>query len=72
MTRTEIETKVLRELRYLPLDKLEETLDFVLFLRARVNPSMVTTQRPLGLLKDRATCRIDNDFAITDEELLQS
>jgi antitoxin (DNA-binding transcriptional repressor) of toxin-antitoxin stability system len=31
-----------------------------------------TARRKLGLLADRASCRIHPDFALSDEELLQS
>lgn len=74
MTRTEIETQVLRELHRLPQEKAEEALDFVLFLRSRAQAGEVRPprQRPLGLLKGRAACRIGENFAVTDEELLRS
>jgi hypothetical protein len=43
------------------------------FLRSRIRGETMqqARQRPLGLLKGKATCQIGEDFSITDEELLQ-
>ncbi len=73
MNRAEIETQLMRELRCLPLDKAEELLDFALFLRSRNQYGHPTSskQRPLGLLKGKASCHIADDFSISDEELLR-
>lgn len=73
MTRTALEIQILNELHHLPLEMAEEALDFVMFLRTRVREthSRPLPTRPLGLMKDKATCRIEEDFSITDEELLR-
>lgn len=71
MNRAEVETQLMQELRRLPLDKAKELLDFALFLRSRDQnrqPSS-TKQRPLGILKGKASCHIAEDFSISDESL---
>lgn len=73
MNRIEIETRALHELHALPLEKASEALDFILFLRARSEPHATPVKnRPLGILKDRASCMIAPDFAISDDDLLRS
>jgi len=72
MMRAEIESQVIEELHRLPPEKVEELLDFALFLRSRVKQGTIQTnrQRVLGLLQGKATCVIGEDFSITDEEFL--
>ncbi len=74
MNRADIETQLMQEIRRLPLDKAEELLDFALFLRSRNQDGYKASakQRPLGLLKGKASCHIAEDFSISDEELLRS
>jgi hypothetical protein len=74
MTRVEIENQLLQEMHTLSVEKLEEILDFVLFLKHRLNfkKTPVKPQRPLGLLEGKAKCLIHEDFKITDEEFLNS
>jgi hypothetical protein len=73
MTRIEIENQVVQTLQQLPLEKVQELLDFALFLRTRAQeePPPFPQPRPLGLLQGKATCLIGEDFSITDEELLR-
>jgi hypothetical protein len=71
MIRTALETQFLSELRHLPLEKAQEALDFVLFLRSRIEEQNLPGARPLGLMQGKAFCHISDDFAITDEEFLQ-
>ena len=70
MTRTAIEIQALDELRRLPPEQAQEALDFILFLRARAQPRVAPPVRPLGLMRGQATCRIAEDFTVTDEDLL--
>lgn len=67
MNRTEIEQAVLKEMHSLSLDKVEATLNFVLSLKNKP-----VKKRPLGLLKGKVEFAIDENFKMTDEELLQS
>jgi hypothetical protein len=67
MNRTEIEQAVLKEIHTLPLDKVEETLNFVLSLKRKT-----VKNRPLGLLKGKVEFAIEENFKMTDEEFLQS
>jgi hypothetical protein len=67
MNRTEIEQAVLKEIHTLPLNKVEETLNFVLSLKRRT-----VKNRPLGLLKGKMEFVIEDKFKMTDEEFLQS
>jgi len=67
MNRTEIEQAVLKEIHTLPLDKVEETLNFILSLKNKP-----VKKRPLGLLKGKVGFSIGDDFKMTDEELLNS
>jgi len=67
MNRTEIEQAVLKEMHFLPLDKVEATLNFVLSLKNKP-----VKKRPLGLLKGKVEFAIDENFKMTDEEFLQS
>lgn len=67
MTRTEIEQAVIKEIHTLPLNKVEETLNFVLSLK-----KLTPKKRPLGLLKGKVNFAIADDFKISDEEFLQS
>lgn len=74
MTRVEIENQLSQEMRTLSSERLEEILDFVLFLKHSFNfkQTPVKPQRPLGLLEGKAKCHIHEDFKITDEEFLRS
>lgn len=74
MTKAETEIRVMQELHDLPLEKVQELLDFALFLHSRLQTEDKSQQsrRPLGLLKGKAECRIGEDFSVTDEELLNS
>jgi hypothetical protein len=74
MTKAEIENQVVQELHDLPVEKVREVLDFVLFLHSRLQKTdeIQTPRRPLGLLKGKAECRIGEDFSVTDEEFLAS
>jgi hypothetical protein len=67
MNRTEIEQAVLNEIHTLPLNKVEETLNFVLSLKRKP-----VKNRPLGLLKGKVEFAIEENFKMTDEEFLQS
>ena len=67
MNRTEIEQAVLKEIHNLPINKVEETLIFILALKH--NP---IKKRPLGLLKGKVEYSIEENFKMTDEELLNS
>ncbi len=67
MNRVEIEQAVLNEIHTLPLDKVEATLHFVRSLKTKS-----TTQRPLGLWKDKVAFELDDGFSMTDDEFLQS
>lgn len=67
MTRTEIEQAVIKEIHALPLNKVEETLNFVLSLKKQL-----PKKRPLGLLKGEVDFAIADDFKMSDEEFLQS
>ena len=71
MTRAALETQVLNELRHLSLEQAQEALDFVMFLRSRVREQNPHRVRPLGLMQGKASCRIAEDFSISDEELLR-
>ncbi|MGH8497814.1 MAG: hypothetical protein ACRERV_03260 [Methylococcales bacterium] len=61
------------KLHHLPLEKVEELLDFALFLHSRVGTAVQSPEkaRPLGLLQGQASCHIGEDFSITEEELLR-
>ncbi len=82
MNRTEIENQLLYEFRGLSLQKLEETLNFVLFLKHPKNLQKLNQytklkklnplNRPVGLLDGKAKCLMHEDFKITDKEFLQS
>lgn len=67
-----VEEQILNRVRALPPERQAEVLDFAEFLqqKAVAAETPVSTQRPLGLLRYKASCRIDDDFLITDEELL--
>ena len=67
MNRTEIEQAVLNEIHTLTLDKVEATLNFVLSLK-----NQPAKKRPLGLLKGKVEFAINENFKMTDEELLHS
>jgi hypothetical protein len=67
MNRIEIEQAVLNEMHTLPLDKVEATLNFVLSLK-----NQPIKKRPLGLLKEKVEFAIEEDFKMTDEELLNA
>jgi len=67
MNRTEIEQAVLKEIHTLPLNKVEETLNFVLSLKRKT-----VKNRPLGLLKGKVEFAMEENFKMTDEEFLQS
>jgi len=71
MNRTDIENQLLQESRGLPIDKLQESLDFILFLKQRMNfhpDDLVKQSRSLGLLEGKAKCRIHHDFALGNSE----
>ena len=67
MNRTEIEQAVLKEMHFLPLDKVEATLNFVLSLK-----NQPVKKRPLGLLKGKVEFAIGENFKMTDEAFFQS
>lgn len=67
MNRTEMEQAVLKEIHNLPLNKLEEILNFI--LSSKNNP---IKKRSLGLLKGKVEYSIEENFKMTDEELLNS
>lgn len=67
MNRTEMEQAVLKEIHSLPLNKVEETLNFILSLKKNQ-----IKKRPLGLLKGKIEYSIEENFKVTDEELLNS
>lgn len=71
MTRPALENQVLNELRHLPLEQAQEALDFVIFLRSRTRKQNQPRTRPLGLMQGKASCKIAEDFKISDEELLR-
>lgn len=71
MTRSVIETQILNEIRHLSLEKAQEALDFVIFLRSRIQQQNPPQTRPLGLLQGKASCHIAEDFSISDDELLR-
>ena len=71
MTRAALEAQVLNELRHLPLEQAQEALDFVIFLRSRIQKQNQPQIRPLGLMQGKASCQIAEDFEISDEQLLQ-
>jgi len=65
----EVEQRIIEQLHELPIESAEELLDFALFLKQRKRAAK-PKQRPLGLLKGKASYRIEDDFAVTDEELI--
>ena len=67
MNRAKIERAVLNAIHTLPLEQLEATLNFVLSLKNRS-----VNNRPLGLLKGKVDFAIEEDFKVTDEELLNA
>jgi hypothetical protein len=72
MNRTDIENQLLQESRGLPIEKLQESLDFILFLKQRMNfhpDDLVKQSHPLGLLEEKAKCRIHHDFALAENFL---
>ncbi|MER2557153.1 MAG: hypothetical protein ABTQ93_06710 [Candidatus Competibacter denitrificans] len=71
MTRIALETQILNEVRHLPLEKAQQALDFVIFLRSRIQQQNPPQTRPLGLLQGKASCHIAEDFSISDDELLR-
>ncbi|MGR0480664.1 MAG: hypothetical protein ACTFAL_04475 [Candidatus Electronema sp. V4] len=72
MTRAALEIQVLNELRHLPLEQAQEALDFVSFLRTRIQQRNQPQPRPIGLMQGKASCQLSEDFEISDEELLRS
>ena len=75
MNRIEIEKQLLHEFQELSIEKLEETLNFVLFSKHSANFKPLKTssrKRKLGLLEGKAKCVLHENFKITDEEFLQS
>jgi hypothetical protein len=74
MDRVEIENQLLYEFRGLSVKKLEETLNFVWFLKysTHFKPMKSNKKRPLGLWDGKAKYLLHEDFKITDEEFLQS
>ena len=69
MNMIEVEKQIIQQLHELPIESAEEVLDFALFLKQRKTATK-PKQRPLGLLKGKASYRIEDDFAMTDEELI--
>ncbi|MCX7073587.1 MAG: hypothetical protein NTZ70_02050 [Methylococcales bacterium] len=67
MNRAEIEQIVIKEIGMLPLNMVEDTLNFVLALK---NKSV--RKRPLGLLKGKVEFEIRQNFKMTDDEFLRS
>ncbi|MEN9596607.1 MAG: hypothetical protein RL236_1041 [Pseudomonadota bacterium] len=67
MNRAEIEQIVIKEIGMLPLNMVEDTLNFVLALK---NKSV--RKRPLGLLKGKVEFEIRQNFKMTDDECLRS
>jgi hypothetical protein len=67
MNRAEIEQVVIKEIGMLPLNMVENTLNFVLALK---NKSV--RKRPLGLLKGKVEFEIRQNFKMTDDEFLRS
>lgn len=65
----ELEKRIIQQLHELPIESAEEVLDFALFLKQRKG-AVKSRQRPLGLLKGKASYRMEDDFTMTDEELL--
>ena len=65
----EVEKRLIEQLHELPIESAEEVLDFALFLKQKKRAEK-QKQRPLGLLKGKASYRIAGDFAVTDEELI--
>jgi hypothetical protein len=66
MNRSDIENQLLQESRELPIDKLQESLDFILFLKQRLNfhpDDLVKQSHPLGLLEEKAKCCIHHDLS---------
>jgi len=63
MNRIEIEQAVLNEMHSLPLDKVEETLNFVLSLKKQP-----VKKRPLGPLNDKVDSSIDGSNQTTEGE----
>jgi hypothetical protein len=76
MNRVDVENQLLQEIHNLSVEKLEEILDFVLFVKHSIinsnNNHSLNQARPLGLLEGKAKCHIHDDFKITDEEFLRS
>ncbi len=64
--------QVLNELRHLPLEQAQEALDFVRFLRSRIQQRNQPQPRPIGLMQGKASsCQLSEDFEMSDEELLR-
>ena len=57
MNRTEIEQAVLKEIHTLPLNKVEETLNFILSLKRKTDKN-----RSLGLLKGKVEFAIEENL----------
>ena len=81
MTQAEIQKELLQQLQALPEEAAREVLNFAQFLARKAGtkskedtslPNDPPRERPLGLLKDRASFKMTPDFAISDEELLGS
>jgi len=67
MNRAEIEQIVIKEIGMLPLNMVEDTLNFVLALKKKS-----VRKRPLGLLKGKVEFEIRQNFKMTDDEFLRS
>ncbi|MDM8560982.1 hypothetical protein [Candidatus Parabeggiatoa sp. HSG14] len=63
MTRVEIENQLLQEMRTISVEKLEEILNFALFLKHRLN----LKQTPIKQ-QGKAKCLMHEDFKITNEQ----
>jgi hypothetical protein len=65
----EIEKQLVRQIHDLSAKAAQEVLDFARFLGQKPSRGE-PRERPLGLLKGKASYRIEDDFAMTDDELL--
>jgi len=71
MNRAEIENQLLNEIRSLPVEKLEEIIEFTIKQRENSKTTHLT-QPPIGLLDGKEKFHISEDFKMTDEEFLKA
>jgi len=71
MNRAQIERKLIEQIRDLPDRAALEVLDFARFL-ARKPDQAEKRSRRLGILSGKASYGMKDDFAMSDEELLNS